>query len=141
MNYKEYLLLFEQIVNNENPWPPYDKPNYLNYTKLNLSRMSRWMKTMQLDETLVEMLKNMNRKQHWIIIVEPWCGDVVHLLPFLVRVAEQSPCITYDLQLRDSEPFIINSYLTRSSKSIPKLIIQSADGYDLFTWGPRPIAA
>ena len=141
MDFQAYLTLFEEIANSVNPQSPYDKPNYLDYTKLNLSRMMRWMKTMQLDETLVEVIKNIDKKQHWIIIVEPWCGDVAHSLPFLVRLAEQSPCITYDLHLRDSEPFIINSYLTRGSKSIPKLIIRSADGYDLFTWGPRPIAA
>src|SRR4051812_45791041 len=141
MNYQEYLLLFEQIVNNENPWPPYDKPNYLNYTKLNLSRMSRWMKTMQLDEALVEQLKNIDKKQHWIIIVEPWCGDVAHSLPFILRLAEQNPLISYELQLRDSAPFLINSYLTKGGKSIPKFIARDEDGNDLFTWGPRPEAA
>jgi hypothetical protein len=141
MNYQEYLLLFEQILNSEHPQPPYDKPNYLDYTKLNLSRMNRWMKAMVLDKTLVAMLKSIDKKQHWIIIVEPWCGDVAHSLPFLIRLAEQGPFITYELQLRDSEPFLINSYLTKGGKSIPKLIVRNEYGKDLFTWGPRPEAA
>ncbi len=141
MDYQTYLKLFEEILNNENPPAPYDKPDYLNYTKLNFTRMNRWMKTMQLDESLVEMLKNIKKKQHWIILLEPWCGDVSHSLPFLIRLAEQSPLITYDLQQRDSEPFLINSYLTRGTKSIPKLIVRDEDGNDLFTWGARPEAA
>ncbi len=51
--------------------------------------------------------------QHWIIITEPWCGDA-------------------------GEPFLIESYLTNGSKSIPKLVARDSSGNDLFTWGPRP---
>lgn len=141
MTFQEYVQLFDDILASNTPQPPYNKPDYLHYTRLNLSRMNRWLKTMQLDEDVVNMLKNMNERQHWMIIVEPWCGDVSHSLPFLVRLAEQSPMITYDLQLRDSEPFLINTYLTNGTKSIPKLIVRDAEGHDLFTWGARPKAA
>ena len=141
MNYSEYTALFEEIIKSEQPQPPYDNPDYLEYTRLNYSRMTRWNKTLQLDEELVDALKGLDRQQHWIIIVEPWCGDVAHTLPFLVRLAEQSPKVTYELQLRDSEPFLINSYLTNGTKSIPKLIVRDAEGADLFIWGARPEAA
>jgi hypothetical protein len=103
--------------------------------------MNRWLKTMQMDAELVYMLKNLDERQHWIIIIEPWCGDVAHTLPFLVRLAKGSPMISYDLQLRDSEPFLINAYLTNGTKSIPKLIARDESGKDLFTWGARPKAA
>ena len=138
MNYSEYTALFEEIIKSERPQPPYDNPDYLEYTRLNFSRMTRWNKTLQLNEELVNRLKGLDRRQHWIIIVEPWCGDVAHSLPFLVRLAEQSPMVSYELQLRDSEPFLINSYLTRGTKSIPKLIVRDEEGRDLFTWGARP---
>lgn len=138
MNYSEYTALFEEILKSERPQPPYDNPDYFEYTRLNYSRMTRWNKTLQLNEELVNRLKGLDRRQHWIIIVEPWCGDVAHSLPFLVRLAEQSPMVTYELQLRDSEPFLINSYLTRGTKSIPKLIVRDEEGRDLFTWGARP---
>ncbi len=68
------------------------------------------MKTMQLNEKLVEMLKSYDERQHWKIITEAWCGDAAHTLPFLVRLAEINPSITYELQLRDTAPFLINSY-------------------------------
>jgi Thioredoxin len=141
MNNQEFLRLFDEILQSDNPQPPYDNPAYLEYTRLNQSRMNRWMRTMQLDEELIKELKNISRRQHWIIIVEPWCGDVAHSLPFLIQLAEQSPLISYDLQLRDSEPFLINSYLTNGTKSIPKLIVRDEEGNDLFTWGARPVAA
>ncbi|HET8886941.1 MAG TPA: thioredoxin family protein [Salinimicrobium sp.] len=138
MNYAAYKNLFEAILNSENPPSPYDQAEYIVYTKMNFSRMKRWEKTMKLDEELVNKLKNLDQKQHWIIIVEPWCGDAAHILPFLVNLAETSENITYDLQLRDSEPFLINSYLTNGGKSIPKLIARDENGNDIFTWGPRP---
>jgi hypothetical protein len=141
MDYQQYVKLFEEIINSKKPEPPYTDPNYLRYAKLNYSRMNRWQKTLQLEEGLVNELKKINRFQKWIILVEPWCGDAAPILPFLVRLAEQNPLIQYDLQLRDQEPFLINSYLTNGAKAIPKLIIQKEAGNDLFTWGPRPKVA
>lgn len=141
MTYKEYKALFEEIIKSENPPAPYDNEDYMTYTKVNLARMKRWDKTMALDTELVASLQELSEPQHWIIIVEPWCGDAAHLLPFLIRLAQTSPEITYELQLRDSEPFLINSYLTNGGKSIPKLIARDGQGNDLFTWGPRPEGA
>lgn len=138
MTYQQYTDLFEDILQDEHPDAPYDNPNYIKYVRLNHSRMNRWMKRMELDEALANALRNYRLKQHWIIITEPWCGDAAHSLPFLVRLAEQSAAITYELQLRDSEPYLINNYLTNGGKSIPKLIARDEDGADLFTWGPRP---
>src|SRR5689334_22101278 len=90
MTFQEYRQLMHDILHSNAPHPPYDNPDYLHYTRLNLSRMNRWLKTLQLDEGLADMLKNMDEPQHWIILVEPWCGDVAQSLPFLVRLAEQS---------------------------------------------------
>lgn len=141
MTYQAYKDLFEEIIKSESPQAPYDNKDYMTYTKVNLARMKRWEKTMILNADLVNEIKTLNQAQHWIIIVEPWCGDAAHLLPFLVRLAELNPMISYDLQLRDSEPFLINSYLTNGGKSIPKLIVRDDKGNDLFTWGPRPEGA
>lgn len=141
MNYQTYLQVFDEILSASNPLPPYDNADYLEYTRLNHTRMKRWTKTLQLDDELVELIKRIKEKQHWIVIVEPWCGDVAPSLPFILRLIEQNPLLSYDLQLRDSEPFLINDYLTNGTKSIPKLVVRNEQGDDLFTWGPRPAAA
>lgn len=141
MKYSEYTQLFEQILTSENPPAPYDNPDYFNYTKLNESRMKRWVKTMKIDEELTSVLEAVQVKQHWIIITEPWCGDASHIVPFLIRFSEQSDKITYELQLRDTEPFLIDDYLTNGGKAIPKLISRDEYGNDLFIWGPRPEGA
>jgi len=141
MQFREYSDLFNQIVSTENPKAPYDNPSYINYVKLNQSRMARWIKTMELERDLVDVLKEIEKPQHWIIISEPWCGDAAHCIPFLIEMAEKSSRLSYEIQLRDSEPFLIDRYLTAGGKSIPKLIARDRDGTDLFTWGPRPFAA
>lgn len=141
MDYNKYIALFDDILGGKSTDPHYSDPKYLDYTKLNHSRMNRWQKTLQLDDELVSQIKKIHSAQEWIIIAEHWCGDAAPTVPFLVRLAHENPLIKYDLQLRDQEPFLINSYLTNGTKSIPKLIVRNNAGNDLFTWGPRPAAA
>ncbi|GAA4915237.1 thioredoxin family protein [Mucilaginibacter defluvii] len=138
MTYEQYHALFGRILSDPSLSHPYDNEAYLEYTKLNSSRMRRRDKQLSLDKHLMTLLQRLELPQHWIIITEPWCGDAAHILPFLIRMTTQNPLITYDIQLRDSSPFLIDSYLTEGAKSIPKLIVRNMAGEDLFNWGPRP---
>lgn len=138
MDFKTYLHTFESILNAEEQQAPYNDAGYLNYTKLNWSRMNRWLKKGKLAESTVESLKKIAAPQHWILITEPWCGDAAHSVPFIAKMAEQNPLIHLELELRDSAPFRIEQYLTNGGKSIPILIVKDEDGNDLFHWGPRP---
>jgi hypothetical protein len=117
---------------------PYDDPHYQDYVKLNWSRQQRWLKTGLLNDELALIIQNIKHQQYWTIITEPWCGDAAHILPFLHKLASLNPLITVDYQLRDSEPFSIESYLTGTSELIPKLIIADSVKNDLAVWGPRP---
>src|SRR3546814_13916104 len=78
--------------------------------------------------TLFRSLKNVVQRiqapQRWTVITEPWCGDAAHSVPFIELASRKNPAITVSYELRDSEPFRINDYLTNGSKSIPKLIIR-----------------
>lgn len=138
MNFQEYLSYFEAVLGNETPTAPYDNPDYHNYTRLNWARMNRWLKTAALSEEMKAALNGITQPQHWIVITEPWCGDAAHSVPFLQLMALQNPLITASYELRDSEPFRINEYLTNGGKSIPKLIVRNKAGEDLAVWGPRP---
>lgn len=141
MNYQQYQQLFDDILSSKNLQPPYNDSAYFNYTKLNRSRMSRWDKQAQLNEQLVAQITRVSALQHWVIITEPWCGDAAHVVPFLIKLAACNPLITYEIQLRDQPPFLIDLYLTNGSKSIPKLIVRNESGQDIFHWGPRPAGA
>jgi hypothetical protein len=138
MNFTAYLQIFQNILDDPNPLPPYNNPDYLNYTKLNWSRQQRWLKLGVLNGALVTLIQSFNKKQFWTIITEPWCGDAAHTVPFLQQLADLNPLISVDYQQRDSEPLLINNYLTNGSKSIPKLIITDEDNKQLGVWGPRP---
>lgn len=139
MNFQEYLHYFEQVLSAEAPAAPYDQPDYFNYTKLNWARMNRWLKTAELTEEMKAVVDDIREPQHWIIITEPWCGDAAHVVPFLNMIAIRNPLISVNYELRDSEPFRINAYLTNGGKSIPKLVIRDPQGADLAVWGPRPV--
>jgi hypothetical protein len=138
MDFQTYQQHFQHILANANPAPPYNNPAYIEYTKLNWARMNRWLKKAVISEELLDTVKKIDQPQRWIIITEPWCGDAAHSVPVLHLISLLNPLITVDYQLRDSEPFLINAYMTNGGKSIPKLIIRTEAGADLVTWGPRP---
>ena len=139
MTFEEYVTYFNSILEAENPPAPYDKPDYFNYAKLNLSRMNRWLKQALPSADIIETLGKIKEAQHWIIITEPWCGDAGQIVPFINMIAALNPLITVEYQLRDSEPFLINDHLTDGGKAIPKLIINNAEGHTIASWGPRPM--
>lgn len=141
ISWEEYLDMFNQIINADSPAAPYDNPDYFQYTKLNNSRMLRWVKTGTITEETATVINNIKEPQTWYLILEPWCGDAAHLTPFIQKMAALNANIDLKIVLRDTEPFMIDDYLTNGGKSIPKLVIRDADGKDLHVWGPRPVKA
>lgn len=140
MDLQEYSALFQNILNKEITAAPYDDDAYLNYVKLNHSRMKRWKKQGVLIEELEQVIRAIDQPQKWVLITEPWCGDAANSIPYIEKMANLNPNITVEVQLRDSDSEIDN-YLTNGGKSIPKLIVRDQENNDLFTWGPRPTEA
>ncbi len=140
MTFQAYLDYFKDITQTlaDQQQAPYDQAEYIDYTKLNWSRMNRWLKTAKLSDDLSGVIARITAPQHWIVITEPWCGDAAHSVPFIEMAGRENPLITVSYELRDSEPFRIEQYLTNNTKSIPKLVIHDDAGNDLATWGPRP---
>ncbi len=138
MNWTEYTSKFASILDGTFTEKPYDNAEYMEYVKLNNSRLNRWNKKLEIPEDAMAIIKNIDEPQTWILIVEHWCGDAANLAPVINKIAEANENITLDIQLRDSEPFLIEQYLTNGGKSVPKLIVRDSKGEDLFTWGPRP---
>jgi hypothetical protein len=138
MNYKDYQLLFSNILDGKITTNPYTDQHYLDYVKLNESRQNRWLKTGKLTTETQSTIQSIATEQHWLLITEPWCGDAAHSIPFIVKMAELNPLIRLTIQLRDSEQSEIDHYLTNGGKSIPILIVRDKEGKDLFFWGPRP---
>lgn len=141
MTFDEYQSYFEDILNNTEKHEAYSSnTDYLSYAKLNWSRMNRWLKKFEPSAEMKVCIENIKDPQHWILITEPWCGDAGHSVAQIYKIVKDNPFIDLDIQLRDTEPFLIDDYLTNGGKSIPKLIIRNEVGHDKVVWGPRPDA-
>jgi hypothetical protein len=141
MDINTYEQQFQAIADGQMSLPPYDNEAYLNYAKLNNSRLKRWYKIGKITPELTDEIKAINSPQEWLLITEPWCGDAAHTQPFIAKLAALNPMITLTVQNRDAPNSEIENYLTNGGKSIPKLVVRDATGSDLLSWGPRPKAA
>jgi len=141
MKFEDYLKLCQDIHDGIYQNAPYDEADYFNYAKMNHVRTQRWLKRGEILDELKEEVHSLKEAQTWILITEPWCGDAAHSVPFIYKIAELNPLINLEIELRDSEPFRIEQYLTNGGKSIPKMVIKNENQEDIWVWGPRPEAA
>jgi len=111
---------------------------YQEYTKLNIIRMNRIFKTIEITDSFLSVLNQINKKVYWIIISEPWCGDAANSVPIIAKAAMRNPAIKLKIFLRDSNPEKMDYYLTNGTKSIPILIMLDENLNEVFRWGPRP---
>ena len=141
MDISTYETQFDDILEGRNTLPPYDDEEYIHYVKMNKTRSSRLTRKGKLLPKLEEVIKSIDKKMHWLLITEPWCGDAAHCHPFISRYAALNDHISLVIQNRDAPNSEIDKYLTNGGMSIPMLIDRDAAHQDLFTWGPRPKAA
>ena len=138
MKVAEYEKQFQEIIDGNNKDYPYDSDDYINYVKLNQSRMKRWEKKGEILPDLKETISDIKQAMNWVLITEPWCGDAAHSHVFIKKLASLNPNISLSVQNRDAPGSEIDKYLTNGGKSIPILVMRDEKGKDLFVWGPRP---
>jgi hypothetical protein len=138
MDFTNYMQLSEQLVAEGRTSGPNQSAPYVYYTKLNLQRMKRLNKTVEIPAQLVELYKQKANEWRWITITEPWCGDAAQCVPVIEKLAQAIGGIQTQYLLRDEHPEVMDAYLTNGGRSIPKLICLDAEGREVFTWGPRP---
>lgn len=76
----------------------------------------------------------------WLFITEDWCVDSAYSLPLIHWASEQRADVTLRILLRDENPDIIELFLTKGKRSIPKFVGISSEGGVRFVWGPQPSA-
>lgn len=140
LSWNDYLSYFDSVLTADNPTAPYDDPQYFDYAKLNQARQNRWLRKDNLLPETVDILSQIKEPLNWTLITEPWCGDAAHIVPIVYQMSQVNPLVQLNIQLRDRHSEI-EQYLTNGTKSIPILIIRSAEGKDLAVWGPRPAKA
>lgn len=138
LEYEEYRLMVHDLSDHGKTSGDEQKQAYIDFTKLNHSRMVRLDKTIRINDETVSMIKQIKAVQHWIVISESWCGDAAQNLPVIAKMAGLNSKIKLGILLRDENPELMDKYLTNGSRSIPKLIALNDKLEEIFTWGPRP---
>jgi hypothetical protein len=135
---KEYLDIIKALLKENKTTGGNHSEAMLHYSKMNLSRMKRWMKAGVMNPELEEAVKAISEPQTWVVLTEAWCGDAAHTVPFMALLAELNPNITLDIKMRDENLDLMDKYLTKGGRSIPKMIAFNASEQEVFNWGPRP---
>ena len=141
-SYQEYRTFISKLAQDGQTSGANLSLDYVNYTKLNQSRMHRLDKTMQVVADVKLVLENLSKEYIWLVLSESWCGDAAQVLPVINKMAEVSDKIDLRIVLRDENEDLMNLFLTDGTKSIPKLIIiDKESGAVVGDFGPRPIPA
>jgi thioredoxin-like negative regulator of GroEL len=142
MAFGEYEGLIERLVEEGKTTGPKQSEALASFTKLNLQRMSRLQKTIEIGEDVRSVVRSVERKQVWLVITEGWCGDAAQNIPIIEKIAAENDSIETRYILRDENPELIDRFLTFGARSIPKVIALDAGSLEvLWTWGARPKAA
>jgi len=138
-DYTAYRALTNEMAEKGKTTGPNQTESLIFYSKLNNQRMTRLDKTLKLTPKFEEAVEAISCNLIWLVLTESWCGDAAQILPFLNKVATQSPKITMSLLLRDENLELMDNFLTNGGRSIPKLIIIDRDSHQVKgSWGPRP---
>lgn len=141
-SFLEYMELIENLLAEQKTTGTDHSQFMVDYTRLNMQRMRRLIKTTLLLSELRETLDTLQNKMVWVVLTEGWCGDAAQIVPVIAEIARYSDKIDLHLLLRDEHPEVMDAYLTNGTRSIPKLIcLEAGSLQELGSWGPRPASA
>lgn len=140
-SYQEYRKLVSDLLAEGKSTGPNQTEDLTHFSMLNVKRMDRLDKKIELSEDTILRLQKLDKKQLWLVLTEGWCGDAAQNLPVIQKMAKQSSHIELRLILRDENPEVMNLFLTNGARAIPKLISFDEEFNVLFTWGARPSIA
>jgi len=139
LTYDEYRRLIDALLADGKTTGTNHSRAMLEYTRMSVVRMKRLDKTIRLLPELASDLKQLTKPMIWLVLTEAWCGDAGQSVPVMHALAAQNPHVDFRLLLRNEHPDIMDAFLTRGSRSIPKLIfLDGASREVLGSWGPRP---
>lgn len=139
MDYQAYRLLIDELLLGGKTTGPDDSEAMLHYTKMNVQRMNRVEKTVQITEALEHAVSKIESGYRLLVISEGWCGDAAQIVPVFQKLVQVSNGkLGLKLVLRDKNLPLIDAHLTNGGRAIPVLLILDERGNVLVKWGPRP---
>jgi hypothetical protein len=139
LSYNTYRILIDDLLAKGKTTGPDQTSAMINYTKMNVQRMKRLDKTVEIAENLLKAVKDLNQHYTWLVLTEAWCGDAAQILPVLNKIGENSDGkISVRHILRDQNLEIMDAHSTNFNRAIPKLIVLNDSLTEVTQWGPRP---
>ena len=136
--YSEYIAMVEELLQVGKVTGLQQSESLIEYSKLNMHRMHRWEKTFIPAPALARKIAAIEKRMHWIIITEGWCGDAAQQLPIIEKLADLNPLITTYYVLRDDNPEFMDMYLSDGARAIPVWICTDEHWNFRWKWGARP---
>ncbi len=94
--------------------------------------------TASVDDSAREAVAQITVPLRLLVLLEDWCRDATHTIPYIARLIECNPLIEMRLVLRDQNDTIMDAHLSDGARSIPVLIVLDETGVERGWWGPRP---
>ena len=139
ISFSEYYSIIENLLAEGKTSGTNHSEAMVHYTALNMQRMNRLLKTIEIEEELAALVKNSSRNLCFLVLAEAWCGDVAQNLPIMHKIIELNPNWQMQIVWRDENLDLMNAYLTNGTISIPKVIVYDPSNFqELAVWGPRP---
>ena len=139
MSYSAYRSMIDELLSKNKTTGENHSESMIDYTKMNVHRMNKWDKTVEINKELVEEISNLEKKVKILTFTEAWCGDAAHIVPIIEKLNQSSENFSHEVLLRDENEEVFSNYLFNGTKSIPiSVFIDESTGKELTTWGPRP---
>ncbi|NOY23110.1 MAG: thioredoxin family protein [Acidobacteria bacterium] len=142
LTYEEYRNLIDSLLEQNKTTGTNHSDKMLEYSRLNVHRMSRIDRTTKLTPETVLQMKKLDQNRIWVVLTEAWCGDAAQNLPVIAKMASVTDRISLKILLRDENTDIMDRFLTNGGRAIPKLICLHDNKLNVqWDWGPRPAPA
>lgn len=139
ISYPQYTALLQTLLEQGKTTGHDQSEEKIGFAKINIQRMARLDKTVQLTEETKTALHKVKGEFIWLLLTEGWCGDTSQNIPVMHAMEKECPQLSLRLIMRDDNPDIMDQYLTNGARSIPKLVcLKKTTLEEMFTWGPRP---
>jgi len=139
ISYDSYHQIVEELVAGGKTSGQHQSEDMAHYTEMNLQRMNRILKTIDIDTELTDIIKKITKPIVFLVLAEAWCGDVAQNIPIVQKIVGLNPNWQMRLVWRDENLDLMNLYLTNGGISIPKVVLLDAQSFEeLAVWGPRP---
>jgi len=140
MSYEDYRKHVDDLLLQEKSTGQNQSDQITEYSKLNVARMKRIDKTIEILPEAKQAIEAIEQPQTWLVLTEGWCGDAAQIVPVINALSKLNNKIELKLLLRDENLELMDQYLTNGkSRSIPKLIVvNKATMEELYSWGARP---